>query len=415
MAFALFDSKFTIEPIIERGAIGVIIPNKDFRILPLKEIIKSSDFQKSCFELPIILGRTMKAQNIIFDLITQPQVLVAGATGQGKSVLLNNIILSLLNKKHPAELKFILIDTHLLEFNPYSLIEKHYLAKLPHFEKPVISNVLKAEQTLLSLCKEMDNRYELLSRSISQNIRNYNQKFKARKLNPKSGNRFLPYIVVIIDEYSDLAMQSDNDAQLSLIQLTRKAHVVGIHIILATQRPTNNIITDDLKANFLTRIAFKVSSSLESKLILNDNGAENLSGRGDALYFEGFNTTRIQVPYVSTEEVVRITSFIGNQRGYESSFHLPENIVDSSYNYSIDNKDFNDRDILFDEVARLIVMNQQGSTSLIQRKFSIGYNRAGRIMNQLEVTGIVGPDQGSKPRDVYITDEYSLERILREM
>ncbi|MDU1892050.1 MAG: DNA translocase FtsK, partial [Dysgonomonas sp.] len=263
---------------------------------------------------------------------------------------------------------------------------------------------------IYTLCKEMDNRYELLSAGNTKNIRDYNEKFKKRRLNPLKGHRFLPCIVVVIDEYSDLAMSSGKEAEISLIQLTRKAHIVGIHIILATQRPTKDIVTGDLKTNFPVRIAFKVSDSLESRIILDKNGAEELSGRGDALYCEGLNTTRIQVPYVSTEEVEGIASFIGRQRGYANAYELPEYIGFSDYN--IGNIDLNDRDPLFDEAARLIVIHQQGSTSLIQRKFVIGYNRAGRLMDQLEAAGIVGPTQGSKARDVLITDEYSLERKL---
>lgn len=410
LAFALLVPQLSIEPIMEKGTIGIIIPNKNFQILPLQTMIASLDFQESDFALPIILGRTMKVQNFIVDLAIQPHILIAGATGQGKSVLLNDMIVSLLYKKHPAELKFILIDTHVLEFNIYSGIEKHFLAKFPDLEKAIISNVHKAEQTLKALCKEMGDRYDLLSKGITKNIRDYNEKFKKRILNPIKGHRFLPYIVVVIDEYSDLAMSFEKEAEYSLIQLTRKGHVVGIHIILATQRPTKNIITGDLKANFPVQIAFKVSDSLESRIIIDRNGAESLSGRGDALYCYGMNTTRIQVPYISTEEICEIVSFIGTQKGYIHAYELPGYIGFSDYN--IGNIDLNDRDPLFEEAARLIVIHQQGSTSLIQRKFTIGYNRAGRLMDQLEAAGIVGPTQGSKPRDVQVADEYHLEKIL---
>ncbi len=411
LAFALLVPQLSIEPITERGAIEIIVPNKDFQTLPLQTIIASRSFQESGFELPIILGRTMKVQNFIVDLAIQPHILIAGATGQGKSVLLNNLIISLLYKKHPAELKFVLIDTHIIEFNLYSRIEKHYLAKLPDSEKSVISDIYKVVQTLQSLCEEMDDRYELISKSRTKNIREYNQKFKTRKLNPLQGYRFLPYIVVVIDEYSDLIMCSGKETESSFIQLTRKGHVAGIHIILATQRPTKNIITGDLKANFPVQVAFKVSGSLESRIIINKNGAEDLSGKGDALYCNGMEIIRIQVPYISTEEVEAITSFIGNQQGYTYAFELPENIGFSD-RYSIGSVDLGDKDPLFDEAARLIVVHQQGSTSLVQRKFSIGYNRAGRLMDQLEAAGIVGSTQGSRPRDVLIADEYSLERKL---
>lgn len=410
LAFVLLVPQLTVEPIMERGVIGIIIPNRSFKILPLQAMINSSNYKETEFELPIIIGRTMKAQNFIIDLITQPHILIAGATGQGKSVLLNNMIISLLYKKHPAELKLILIDTHILEFNPYSPIEKHFLCKLPDTERPIVSDIYKIGETLKGLCQEMDDRYELLSKSNTKNIRDYNEKFKKRRLNPLKGHHFLPYIIVVIDEYSDLAMSSEKEAESSLIQLTRKAHIVGIHIILATQRPTKDIVTGDLKTNFPVRIAFKVSSSLESRIILDKNGAEELSGRGDAIYCEGLNTTRIQVPYVSTEEVEGIVSFIGSQQGYSFAYELPEYIGFSDYN--IGNIGLNDRDPLFDEAARLIVIHQQGSTSLIQRKFSIGYNRAGRLMDQLEAAGIVGPTQGSIARDVLIPNEYNLERKL---
>lgn len=410
LAFALLVPQLTVEAIMERGIIGIIIPNKSFKILPLQALINSSNYKETEFELPLIIGRTMKIQNFIIDLITQPHILIAGATGQGKSVLLNNMIISLLYKKHPAELKLILIDTHILEFNPYSPIERHFLCKLPDTERAIVSDIYKIGQTLKGLCQEMDDRYELLSKSNTKNIRDYNEKFKKRTLNPLKRHRFLPYIIVVIDEYSDLARSSGKEAESSLIQLTRKAHIVGIHIILATQRPTKDIVTGDLKTNFPVRIAFKVSSSLESRIILDRNGAEELSGRGDAIYCEGLNAIRIQIPYVSTEEVEGIVSFIGSQQGYSCAYELPEYIGYSDYN--IGNIDLNDRDSLFDEAARLIVIHQQGSTSLIQRKFSIGYNRAGRLMDQLEAAGIVGPTQGSSARDVLITNEYNLERKL---
>lgn len=411
LAFALLVPQLSVEPIMERGTVGIVIPNKNFEILPLKALIASSNFQESEFELPLALGRTMTIENVIVDLTTQPHILIGGATGQGKSVLLNDIILSLLYKKHPVELKFVLIDTHIIELNLYSRIEKHYLAKLPDSERAVISDIYKAEQTIRSVCKEMDDRYNLFLKSGTRNICDYNQKFKKRNSNPRQGHRFLPYIVVIIDEYSDLAMTSNKETESSLIQLTRKAHIVGIHIILATQRPVKSIVTGDLKANFPVRIAFKTSDSLESRIIIDKNGAEELSGRGDALYCDGVNITRIQVPYVSMEEIEGITSFIGNQQGYKAIYELPEYIGFNDC-YSIRNIDLDDRDPLFDEAARLVVIHQQGSTSLIQRKFVIGYNRAGRLMDQLEAAGIVGPTQGSKPRDVLIPDEYSLEQML---
>lgn len=413
LAFALLVPRLTIEPIMERGVIGIIIPNKNFQILPLQALIASQEFKDTDFELPLILGRTMNVENFIVDLRTQPHILIGGATGQGKSVSLNNMILSLLYKKHPAELKFVLIDTHRIEFNLYSHIEKHYLAKLPNSEEAIVSDTYKVVQTLQSLCKEMDDRYELISKSSTKTIHEYNQRFKTRRLNPFQGHRFLPYIVVVIDEYSDIVMISGKETESSLIQLTRKGHIIGIHIILSTQRPTKNIITGDLKANFPVQIAFKVSDSLESRIIIDKNGAEDLSGRGDALYCNGMNTTRIQVPYVFTEEIQEIVSFIGNQQGYAHAYELPEYIDFSDH--PVNNIDLNDRDPLFEEAARLIVIHQQGSTSLIQRKFSIGYNRAGRLMDELEAAGIVGVTQGSKSRDVLIANEFDLEHKLRSL
>lgn len=411
LAFALLAPQLSVELIVERGIIGIVVPNKSFEILPLHSLVSSTEFQESEFELPIALGKTIKLENIIVDLTEQPHMFIGGATGQGKSVFLNNLILSLLFKKHPSELKFVLIDTHIVEFNLYSSIEKHYLAVLPTSKQSIISDIVEAQKTLQSVCVEMSDRFELLQRSRTKNIFSYNNDFKKRKLNPSKGHRFLPYIVVVIDEYLDFAIDSNKQIENSLIQLTRKAHIVGIHIILATQRPSNKIITGDLKANFPIQIAFKTSDTLESKMIIDGKGAEELSGRGDALFRDGMNIKRIQVPYVSTEEIEGITNFIRIQRGYEGGYQLPE-IIDLSSDYDKLNYDSNERDVLFEEAARLIVIHQQGSTSLIQRKFTIGYNRAGMIMEQLEATGIVGPAQGSIPRDVYVPNEYTLEKLL---
>lgn len=411
LAFGLLVPNLSVEPVMDKGVIGIIVPNRNFKILPIQTLIASRSFIESDFELPLIIGRTMYTKNFIVDLVKLPHILIAGATGQGKSVLMNILITSLLYKKHPAELKFVLIDTHMLEFNLYSRIENHYLAKLPDAERAIIFDVYKVEQVLKSLCREMDNRYELLLKSGTKNIRDYNEKFKKRKLNPFSGHRFLPYIVVVIDEYYDLKLTSGDEVESTLIRLTRKAHNVGIHVILSTQRPTKDIITGNLKANFPVKIAFKVASSLESRIILDKNGAEDLTGCGDILYCEGMNTSRIQVPYINIEEVDGISSFIGNQQGFQMAYELPENIAFSN----TDDIDLNDRDPLFDEAARLIVVHQQGSTSLIQRKFSIGYNRAGRLMDQLEAAGIVGPTKGAQARDVLIADENSLEQKLNTL
>lgn len=411
LAFALLTPKLSIEPIVERGTIGIVVPNKEFHILPLSPIIASKDFKESDFELPLIIGRTINTDNFIVDLTKQPHILIAGATGQGKSVLLNVMITSLLYKKHPAELKLILIDTHILEFNLYSSIEKHYLAKIPDSKKAVISDISRVVKTFQSVCKEMDDRYELLLLANTRSLQDYNKKFKERRLSPLNGHRYLPYIVIVIDEYFDLIMSAGIEIEQPLIRLTRKAHTVGIHIILATQRPTKNIITGDLKSNFPVRIAFNVASPIESRIIIDKNGAEDLPGKGAALYCDGINTTRIQVPYIDTEEIDAVAKFIGDQQGYLSAFELPEYT-----SYFVDNQmeivDLNDKDSLFEEAARLIVIHQQGSISLIQRKFSIGYNRAGRLMDQLEVAGIVGATQGSAARDVLIASEYSLEQKL---
>lgn len=411
LAFALLSPNLTIELIPERGVIGIIVPNKDFYILPLLPIISSKNFTESDYELPIIIGRTMQTENFIVNLVKQPHILIAGATGQGKSVLLNVMITSLLYKKHPAELKLILIDTHILEFNLYSSIEKHYLAKIPDSKKAVISDISRVVKTFQSVCKEMDDRYELLLLANTRSLQDYNKKFKERRLSPLNGHRYLPYIVIVIDEYFDLIMSAGIEIEQPLIRLTRKAHTVGIHIILATQRPTKNIIMGDLKSNFPVRIAFNVASPIESRIIIDKNGAEDLSGKGAALYCDGINTTRIQVPYIDTEEIDAVAKFIGDQQGYLSAFELPEYTSYFSDN-QIEIIDLNDKDPLFEEAARLIVIHQQGSISLIQRKFSIGYNRAGRLMEQLEAAGIVGVTQGSKPRDVLIIDEYSLEQKL---
>lgn len=411
LAFALLTPKLSIEPIVERGTIGIVMPNKEFQILPLSPIIASKDFKESDFELPLIIGRTINTDNFIVDLTKQPHILIAGATGQGKSVLLNVMITSLLYKKHPAELKLILIDTHILEFNLYSSIEKHYLAKIPDSKKAVISDISRVVKTFQSVCKEMDDRYELLLLANTRSLQDYNKKFKERRLSPLNGHRYLPYIVIVIDEYFDLIMSAGIEIEQPLIRLTRKAHTIGIHIILATQRPTKDIITGDLKSNFPVRIAFNVASSIESRIIIDKNGAEDLSGKGAALYCDGINTTRIQVPYIDTEEIDAVAKFIGDQQGYLSAFELPEYT-----SYFCDNQmeivNLNDKDPLFEEAARLIVIHQQGSISLIQRKFSIGYNRAGRLMDQLEAAGIVGATQGSAARDVLIASEYSLEQKL---
>ncbi len=400
-----------IAPMPGKGTIGIEVPNKDPQIVSMQSVISSKRFQECTYDLPVALGKTITNEVFIFDLTKMPHLLVAGATGQGKSVGLNAIITSLLYKKHPSEMKMVLIDPKMVEFNIYSTIEKHYLAKLPDEEKAIITDVTKVTQTLNSLTKEMDDRYELLMKAKVRTIKEYNDKFVKRRLNPNNGHRYLPYIVVVIDEFGDLIMTAGKEIEMPIARIAQKARAVGMHMVIATQRPTTNIITGTIKANFPARMAFRVTSQIDSRTILDMNGANQLIGRGDMLFSQGSNLIRIQCAFVDTPEVEEIAQYIGKQRGYETAFALPEVIADTS-----DDKaggvDLNDKDVLFEEAARLIVVHQQGSTSLIQRKFSIGYNRAGRLMDQLEAAGIVGPAQGSKPREVFYSDEYSLEKLL---
>ena len=400
-----------IAPMPGKGTIGIEVPNKDPQIVSMQSVIASKKFQECTYDLPVALGKTITNEVFIFDLTKMPHLLVAGATGQGKSVGLNAIITSLLYKKHPSEMKMVLVDPKMVEFNIYQTIERHYLAKLPDEEKAIITDVSKVTKTLNSLTKEMDDRYELLMRAHVRTIKEYNEKFVKRRLNPNNGHRYLPYIVVVIDEFGDLIMTAGKEIEMPIARIAQKARAVGIHMVIATQRPTTNIITGTIKANFPARMAFRVTSQIDSRTILDMNGANQLIGRGDMLFSQGSNLIRIQCAFVDTPEVEEIAQYIGNQRGYESAFPLPE-VSSPDEENRIESIDANDRDPLFDEAARLIVVHQQGSTSLIQRKFSIGYNRAGRLMDQLEAAGIVGPVQGSKPRDVFISDEYSLEKLL---
>jgi len=403
-----------IAPMPGKGTVGIEVPNKDPQIVSMHSIIASRKFQESSMDLPIALGRTITNEVFMVDLTKAPHLLVAGATGQGKSVGLNAAITSLLYKKHPAELKFVLIDPKMVEFSIYSAIEKHFLAKLPDTEKPIITDFTKVVYTLNSLTKEMDDRYELLEKAGSRNVKEYNEKFVNRRLNPEKGHRYMPYIVVIIDEFGDLIMTAGKEIEQPIARIAQKARAVGIHMIIATQRPTTNIITGTIKANFPARIAFRVISVIDSRTILDTQGANQLVGRGDMLYTQGNDMTRIQCAFVDTPEVERISKFIGSQQGYPTAHLLPEYAEEGNGKQS--SEDLSDRDPLFEESARLIVSQQQGSTSLIQRKFSIGYNRAGRIMDQLELAKIVGPQtQGGKPREVYVLDEYRLELILKTL
>jgi S-DNA-T family DNA segregation ATPase FtsK/SpoIIIE len=400
-----------IAPIPGRGTIGIEVPNQNPEVVSMRSILGSKKFQESTAELPIALGKTISNETYMFDLVKMPHILVAGATGQGKSVGVNVIITSLLYKKHPSQLKFVFIDPKKVELNLYSILEKHYLAKLPNEEEPVITDIQKVKYTLNSINIEMDQRYDLLKKAHARNVKEYNKKFTSRMLNPEKGHRYMPYIVVIIDEFADLIMTAGKEIELPIARIAQLARAVGIHMIIATQRPSTNIITGVIKANFPARIAFKVASMIDSRTILDTPGANQLIGKGDMLIASGSNITRVQCAFVDTPEVERICSFISEQRGYPTAFYLPEYVGDDEGGGPGD-VDLNNKDELFDDAARIVVGNQMGSTSMIQRKFSIGYNRAGRIMDQLEKAGIVGASEGSKARQVLIQDEYTLEQLL---
>lgn len=403
-----------IAPIPGKGTIGIEVPNSNPRIVSGQSIIGSKKFQESTYDLPIALGKTITNEVFMVDLCKMPHVLVAGATGQGKSVGLNAIITSLLYKKHPAELKFVLVDPKKVEFSIYSVIENHFLAKLPDGGDAIITDVTKVVQTLNSICVEMDTRYDLLKAAHVRNIKEYNEKFINRKLNPEKGHKFMPYIVVVIDEFGDLIMTAGKDVELPIARIAQLARAVGIHMIIATQRPTTNIITGTIKANFPARIAFRVSAMVDSRTILDRPGANQLIGRGDMLFLQGADPVRVQCAFIDTPEVAEITQYISRQQGYPTAFYLPE-YVDENGGGDMGDVDMGRLDPLFEDAARLVVVHQQGSTSLIQRKFSIGYNRAGRIMDQLEKAGIVGAAQGSKPREVCCMDETDLEMRLNNL
>ncbi|MEY1638058.1 FtsK/SpoIIIE family DNA translocase [Tenuifilum osseticum] len=402
-----------IAPIPGKGTIGIEVPNQNPEIVSMHSIIKSQKFQECKYDLAIALGKTISNEIFMLDLTKLPHLLVAGATGQGKSVGLNAIITSLLYKKHPAEIKFVLVDPKMVELTLYNKLERHFLAKLPDSPEAIITDTQKVIYTLNSLSVEMEDRYKLLNLAKVRTIKEYNQKFVARRLNPNNGHRYLPYIVVIIDEFADLIMTAGREIEMPLGRLAQKARAIGIHLIIATQRPSTNIITGVIKANFPARIAFRVSSMVDSRTILDTPGANNLIGRGDMLVSAGSDLVRVQCAFVDIPEIERITDFIGNQPGYPNAYELPE-YVPEGQDGPVD-VDLRRRDELFEDAARLVVQTQSGSTSLIQRKFSIGYNRAGRIMDQLEAAGIVGPADGGKPRQVLIVDEVSLERILNTL
>ena len=404
-----------IAPIPGKGTIGIEVPNAKPATVSMRSILDSKKFQESTMELPCAVGKTITNEVFMFDLAKAPHLLVAGATGQGKSVGLNAIITSLLYKKHPAELKIVLVDPKKVEFSVYSSIEKHFLAKVPDDEaEPIITDVTKVIRTLNSLCKEMDTRYDLLKMAQARNIKEYNKKFIDRQLNPEHGHRFMPYIVVVIDEFGDLIMTAGKEVELPIARIAQLARAVGIHMIIATQRPTTNIITGTIKANFPSRIAFRVGAMIDSRTILDRPGAQQLVGRGDMLYLNGGEPVRVQCAFVDTPEVERINKFISDQQGYLTAFELPEPDTDEDGGGESRDVDMQHLDPMFEDAARLIVREQSGSTSLIQRKFAIGYNRAGRLMDQLEKAGIVGAAHGSKPREVLIMDETSLENLLSQ-
>ena len=402
-----------IAPIPGRGTIGIEVPNQNPATVSMKAVLSSEKFQKAEMELPIALGKTISNETFVTDMAKMPHLLMAGATGQGKSVGLNAILASLLYKKHPAQVKFVLVDPKKVELTLFNKIERHFLAKLPDAEEAIITDTKKVINTLNSLCIEMDQRYDLLQKAQCRNIVEYNKKFIARKLNPNDDHRYLPYIVLVIDEFADLIMTAGKEVETPIARLAQLARAIGIHLIVATQRPSVNVITGIIKANFPARIAFRVTSKIDSRTILDAGGADQLIGRGDMLIALGSELTRIQCAFIDTPEVEKVTDFIGNQRAYPEVFMLPEYVGDSEGGNPI--ADLDDKDVMFEDAARVIVMHQSGSTSLIQRKLKLGYNRAGRIIDQLEAAGIVGPFEGSKARQVLIPDDMALEELLNNL
>ncbi|MGC4056790.1 MAG: DNA translocase FtsK [Chitinophagaceae bacterium] len=400
-----------IAPIPGRGTIGIEVPNANKQIVSMRALLSSDKFVNNKMSLPIALGKKIDNENYIVDLATMPHLLMAGATGQGKSVGINAVLVSLLYKKHPSQLKFVMVDPKKVELSIYKTIEKHFLAKLPNEEDAIITDTKKVINTLNALCIEMDNRYELLKEAGTRNIKEYNEKFISRRLNPEKGHKYLPFIVLVVDEFADLIMTAGKEVEMPIARLAQLARAVGIHLIVATQRPSVNVITGTIKANFPARIAFKVSAKVDSRTILDAGGAEQLVGRGDMLISHGSELLRLQCAFVDTPEVEKIVSFIGDQRGYSSAFELPEYIGDETGS-TTKTLDITNRDELFEECARMIVQTQSGSTSALQRRLNLGYNRAGRIMDQIEAAGIVGPAVGSKPREVYVKTEAELDAYL---
>ena len=401
-----------IAPIPGKGTIGIEVPNKTPSTVSMKSVIGSQRFQTAEMELPIALGKTISNETFVVDLAKMPHLLMAGATGQGKSVGLNAVLTSLLYKKHPAEVKFVLVDPKKVELTLFNKIERHYLAKLPDGGDAIITDNTKVINTLNSLCIEMDTRYGLLKEAMVRNIKEYNEKFRLRKLNPENGHRFLPYIVLVVDEFADLIMTAGKEVETPIARLAQLARAIGIHLIIATQRPSVNVITGIIKANFPARIAFRVTSKIDSRTILDSQGADQLIGRGDMLYTQGNDLTRVQCAFVDTPEVEKITEFIGSQKAYAQAYMLPEYVGEGESGTNLD-MDIGERDAMFREAAEVIVTAQQGSASLLQRKLKLGYNRAGRLIDQLEAAGIVGPFEGSKARNVLIPDLVSLEQFFK--
>jgi S-DNA-T family DNA segregation ATPase FtsK/SpoIIIE len=403
-----------IAPIPGKGTIGIEVPNKNKQIVSLKEVLQSEKFKNTKMALPIALGKTISNEVFIADLAKMPHLLIAGATGQGKSVGINTVIMSLLYKKHPSQVKLVLVDPKKVELFPYSALEQHFLSFLPTEEEPIMTETTKVIHTLNSLCIEMDQRYDLLKAAKSRNIKEYNEKFTARKLNPKNGHKFMPYIVLVIDEFADLIMTAGKEVEMPIARLAQLSRAVGIHLIIATQRPSVNIITGVIKANFPARLAFKVTSKIDSRTILDAGGAEQLIGRGDMLLNIGSSVVRLQCAFVDTPEVEKVIEHISEQRGFPEPFYLPEYTGDDEGG-GIGSISWSDLDENFVDAARLVVSNQHGSTSMIQRKMQLGYNRAGRIMDQLEKLGIVGPANGSKPREVLMFTNDELERHIETL
>ncbi|MFL5730934.1 MAG: DNA translocase FtsK, partial [Cytophagaceae bacterium] len=403
-----------IAPIPGKGTIGIEVPNKNKETVSIRSVLSTEKFMKSNYDLPVVFGKTISNEVFVIDLAKLPHLLMAGATGQGKSVGLNVLLTSLIYRKHPSQLKFVLVDPKKVELSLFNKIERHFLAKLPDTEDAIITDTKKVVHTLNSLCIEMDSRYDLLKDANCRNLKEYNAKFVERKLNPENGHRFMPYIVLVIDELADLMMTAGKEVETPIARLAQLARAIGIHLVVATQRPSVNVITGIIKANFPARLSFKVTSKIDSRTILDAGGADQLVGQGDMLYSHGSELIRLQCAFVDTPEVEGVCEYIGSQRGYETAYMLPE-YIDEEGNGEGSDFNFSERDALFEEAARVIVTHQQGSTSLLQRRLKLGYNRAGRLIDQLESAGIVGPFEGSKAREVLIKDELSLEQKLNEL